>query len=108
MGDVEPITDGEVQDFAKEVDAMEAATIERHTNDIAEINQLDEAVADYEANKTVVSRSSEAIEGSHQIVRFRGRAMLMVKQPFPHYVPLHTDRLPDTGGRQPVPNERCV
>jgi hypothetical protein len=58
-------------------------------DDIAEIEQN---VQDYQAGKTVVTKSSDAVAANYQIARFRGRAMLMVKQPFPHYVPLHKER----------------
>jgi hypothetical protein len=85
----EPVTEGEVQEFAADVDKM---LVEAHQHTEAELQEIDQAVADYKAAQTIVQRSSEAVEAQYQVIGFKGRAMVMVRQPYPHYVPLHKDR----------------
>lgn len=58
----------------------------------AELQELDQAVEEYKAKQTIVQRSSELIENQYQIIGFKGRAMVMVREPYPHYVPLLKDR----------------
>lgn len=41
---------------------------------------------------SAVARSSQTIADQYRIARFRGRPMLMVYEPYPHFVPLHRDQ----------------
>lgn len=41
--------------------------------------------------QTVISKSAQLIAGRHRIIRFRGRAMLEVHEPYPHFRVLHKD-----------------
>lgn len=41
---------------------------------------------------TVVRNNAITVAESYQIVRFRGRAMIRIDVPFPHFVPLHKER----------------
>lgn len=40
---------------------------------------------------TAVSVSAAAVESGYDIVRFRNRAMVLVRTPYPHYTPLHRE-----------------
>lgn len=42
--------------------------------------------------QTVVASSGQLIASSYRIVRFRGRALIEVLEPYPHFEPLHKDR----------------
>lgn len=52
----------------------------------------DEAHEQWVADNTVVSRNAAAVSQGYEIVQFRGRAMVKVSDPYPHFVPLHKDR----------------
>lgn len=61
-------------------------------SDQDELIIADQAHEQWVADNTVVSRNADAVIAGHQICQFRGRAMIMVHDPYPHYVPLHKDR----------------
>lgn len=41
---------------------------------------------------SVVARNADVVTGQHRIASFRGRAVLLDEEPYPHFVPLHKDR----------------
>lgn len=41
---------------------------------------------------SAVAKNSGVVASQHRIARFRGRPMLMVEEPYPHFVPLHRER----------------
>lgn len=41
---------------------------------------------------TVVANSSELLRECYRVARFRGRPMVEITDPYPHFVPLHKDR----------------
>lgn len=41
---------------------------------------------------SVVQKNSAVVAARHKVARFRGRAMLQVEEPFPHFVPLRKER----------------
>lgn len=41
---------------------------------------------------TVVSQSGDTLAQNYRVVSFRGRAMIEVHDPYPHFVPLHRER----------------
>jgi hypothetical protein len=53
---------------------------------------VDQAHEDFVNNVTVVSRNADMVTTGYEIIRFRGRAMVKVTKPYPHFVPLHKDR----------------
>jgi phage/plasmid-associated DNA primase len=61
-------------------------------SDQDELALADQAHEQWVADNTVVSRNADAISQGQEIVQFRGRAMLKVRDPYPHFVPLHKDR----------------
>lgn len=54
---------------------------------------------DEEPKKSVVQISAEKVLEVERIIRFRGRALVLVYQPFPHYVPLTKDRFEEVAYR---------
>lgn len=42
--------------------------------------------------QTVVAKSGQLIASAYRVVRFRGRALIEVMEPYPHFEPLHKDR----------------
>lgn len=51
-------------------------------------------IGEHEAQlvSTAVSKGSETVSTKYRVARFRGRAMIEIYEPFPHFVPLHKER----------------